>query len=123
MTESEKSEKKPRAPRKKTDTVKPVQHEVETVEEVKVEAVEEPETVEEDGKPVLVASSLVAHNDYARNSRSVRAVQDALINRGHWEVEADPAGYWGAFTQSAALSETNETEPADAARALGFTVV
>lgn len=93
--------------------------------------VEEPELLKEtrtgvlpeESRPLLYASGLVAYNEVARNSQSVRAVQDELDARGHWNVRADDAGYWGVFTQDAALAETDETDPVKAAEALGFSVL
>ena len=70
----------------------------------------------------LRASALVMHNEYARNSTSVRRVQAELSRRGHWQVQADPTGYWGDHTQAAAAAETGKTDPVEAARALGFEV-
>ena len=71
----------------------------------------------------LARSGLVAYNERARNSQSVRLVQEKLQELGHWQVKADPAGYWGEHTQRAALAETGRPEPVDAARLLGFAVI
>ena len=109
------------------EAMEPVQFTEEPVEAEAVPedlpATEEAVTTTDEGLPYLRASSLVRSNEYARNSASVRAVQDALVERGHWEVGADPSGYWGPYTQDAAVTATGEEEPVAAARALGFTVV
>lgn len=102
-------EKKPAA---RKSRVKPVQFE---------ESAPAPEPVAND-KPLLVREALVRDNTVARNSASVQAVQAELQARGHWEVTADPAGYWGRFTQEAAVKETGKESPVEAAEALGFTV-
>jgi hypothetical protein len=72
---------------------------------------------------ILHGSGLVRENEAARNSQSVRTVQEALVERGHWEVAADPSGYWGKHTQAAAEKETGEEDPVKAAEALGFAVL
>ena len=77
----------------------------------------------EEVTPILYADSLVRNNEYARNSRSVRAVQEALVRLGQWEASVDPAGYWGSYTQNAAVAVTGEEDPVAAARSLGFTVI
>lgn len=74
-------------------------------------------------KPIILGSSLVRENVAARRSSSVAAVQDELFALGHWEVIADPEGYWGRWTHEAAVEETGLEDPVEAARALGFVVL
>lgn len=115
----------PADPPKSTQGMRPVQFSepVATTPEDLPADDSEGELVTEEGAHILFASSLVRNNEYARNSRSVRAVQDALVALGQWEVGVDPKGYWGPYTQDAAVAVTGEEDPVAAAEWLGFTVI
>ena len=84
----------------------------------------EPEAVEPTPEPVILdGSRLVAYNEVARNSNTVRQVQAVMVDRGQWSVAADPSGYWGQWTEAAGKELTGETEPVKVAEALGFRVI
>ena len=130
MTESKKTRTRTTAkrveavdpkPTEEEQGMRPVQFTDEPVETEPTEVAAEAEP--EDEWPILLASSLVRNNEQARNSTSVRAVQDALIGKGYWTVSADWPGYWGQYTQDAAVAHTGTEDPVAAARTMGFTVI
>lgn len=129
MTDEKPAPKRRTRAKKPAEAVEPVQFtpdEPEALPRRKAEPFEfEPasERHRSDAPEPLASSGLVAYNEAARNSRSVRTVQEALVERGHWQVQADPAGYWGEHTARAGEAETGKTDPAEVATALGFPVI